>query len=117
MNKRSLHSRRQGGILIVALATIMILSAILALTLRGVSSRYWTAFQVSSWQEALFAAEAGADIAMVAMRQAKQNDSTAFTGWSVVKANGAASSTPPGLVGLQTDDRLTLTSVYATHVG
>lgn len=117
MNNLPSRSRTHGGVLIVALVTVMILSAVLATTLRGVSSRYWTTFQVASWQEALFAAEAGADIAMAEMRKAKQKDATAFTGWSVVKKSGEASSTPVGLAGLQTDDNLTVTSVYATHVG
>src|SRR4051812_47710769 len=115
MSNRPFHSNAHGGVLIVALVIVMILSAILATTLGGVSSRYWTTFQVASWQEALLAAEAGADIAMVEMRKTKQNDATAFSGWSVVKANGSASSTSVGLVGLQTDDNLVLTSAYATH--
>src|SRR5690349_2567939 len=117
LNNHRSQSRRHGGVLLVALFTVMILSLILAITLRGISSRYWTAYQVASWQEALFAAEAGADIAVVEMRKAKHNDPTAFSGWSVVKASGAASTTPVGMVGLQIDDRLTITTNYATHAG
>ena len=114
----NIHSRsKAGGVLIIALVTIIMLSVILGITLRGVSSRYWTTFQVASWQEALLAAEAGADIAMAGMRKSKQHDASAFSGWSVVKKNGSASSTPVGLVGLQTDDNLTFTSVFANHAG
>ncbi len=119
MNKRfhTKFSRTNGSVLVLSLITIVILSAILGITLRSVSSRYWTSFQVASWQEGLFAAEAGADIAMVEMRKAMQGDATAFTGWQVQKKSGAASSTTPGLFGLQTDDNLTITSIFSNHAG
>src|SRR4051794_2686764 len=112
ISNRASYRRTQGGAIIVALITIVILSSVLALTLRRVSSHYWAAFQVASWQEALFAAEAGADIAMVEMRKEKMITGTAFSGWSVVKTNGAASSTPASLASLQTDDVLTLTTTF-----
>jgi len=121
MNKmmNTSHSRFQthGSTLLVSLFTIVFLSGVLAMTLQGVSSRYWTSFQASSWQEALYAAEAGADIAMLEMRKSKSNDATAFSGWSVVKTDGSPSPTAPGIVGLLPDDKLSITTTYAGHAG
>ena len=116
LTSRNSHSQ-QGGALVLALVTITILAALLGTMLQSVSNKYWTAFQVASWEEALFAAEGGADVAMVALRKAVQRDATAWTGWTVVKKSGAASSTTPGLVGLATDDNLTYTATLTTHGG
>lgn len=108
---------QHGGALVLALVTIAILSALLGTMLRSVSTKYWTAFQVASWEEALFAAEGGADVAMVALRKSVQKDASAWTGWTVVKKNGGASATTPGLIGLGVDENLTYTATLTTHGG
>ena len=82
--KPSTSPSQHGGALVLALVTIVILSALLGTLLRSVSGKYWTAFQVASWEEALFAAEGGADVAMVALRKSVQKDASAWTGWTVV---------------------------------
>ena len=115
--KPSTSPSQHGGALVLALVTIVILSALLGTLLRSVSGKYWTAFQVASWEEALFAAEGGADVAMVALRKSVQKDASAWTGWTVVKKNGSASSTTPGLIGLAVDDNLTYTATLTTHGG
>ena len=108
---------QKGSVLVLAMITIVILASILGVVLSSVSNKYWTAFQVASWQEALFAAEGGADVAMVEMRKAAQKDATAWTGWTVVKASGGSSSTIPGLASLATDDNLIRTVTLTTHAG
>ena len=68
------RATKEGSVLVLALVTIVILSSILGIVLQTVSNRYCTTFQVAGWQEALFAAESGADIAMVEMRKSMQQD-------------------------------------------
>lgn len=111
------RSAKDGSVLVLALVTIVILASILGIVLQTVSNRYWTAFQVAAWQEALFAAESGADIAMVEMRKSMQQDDTAWSGWTVIKKTGAASTSAPNLTGLQGDENLTRTYTLAPHAG
>ncbi len=70
------NRRRDGGAMLIAIFTVGILSLILGGVLRNVSNRYSTGFQVASWQEALFMAEAGADVAMAELRTQVQGTNT-----------------------------------------
>src|SRR5258708_1923756 len=107
---------REGSVMVLALITIVILASILGVVLQSVSNKYWTAFQEAGWQEGLFAAEGGADIAMVEFRKNAQQDATAWSGWTIVNSNGTSNGTPPSL-NLGTDKTLTRTVTITPHAG
>ncbi len=59
--------RERASVLIFTLFVVTILSVAVASTLMIASNKYHTVFQASSWQEAFYGAEAGADLAVAAI--------------------------------------------------
>jgi hypothetical protein len=84
-------SNRRGSVLVVTLSTIAILSLLAAHVCRVVTARSRTFYQAASWNESLCAAEAGADLAIAALRQ---ND---WTGWQGPNAKGVRTLQTPVL--------------------
>ena len=72
----------QGGILPTTVLLIALMSMLTAVTLYRVSSRYSATYQSVGWNEALASAEAGADLALVALNNAVTSPSTAWAGWT-----------------------------------
>jgi hypothetical protein len=93
-----------GSALLIALATIAILSLMAASVCRITTQRQRGCFQEASWGEALAAAEAGADIAIATLRAGK------WTDWQGPDANGVRTYQTPVL----THDGEGSTSFYAT---
>jgi Tfp pilus assembly protein PilX len=88
--------RERGSVLIVALLTITILTLICATTLHITSQNATTGMEVSSWQQALSAAESGIDTAIRAL-----NDNS-WTNWisvnqTVTSGTYALPTTEPSL--------------------
>jgi hypothetical protein len=80
MNKLS---KQPGNVLLCALCTILIISAIAGTVLLNCTTRYNVASsQVQSWKAALMAAEAGGDIAYAELRKTILDPATAFSGWT-----------------------------------
>ena len=84
--------RNRGSTLLVTVSTIVVLSFVMAHTCRVVTSRYRQLAQADAWHESISGAEAGADLAIVALR------SRDWTGWQGPDANGARTFTMPALV-------------------
>lgn len=84
--------RSRGSTLLVTVSTIVVLSFVMAHTCRVVTTRYQQLAQADSWHESLSGAEAGADLAIVALR------SRDWTGWQGPDASGARTFTMPALV-------------------
>src|SRR5256885_11806034 len=83
---------QQGNVLLCALCTILIVSAIAGTVLLNCTTRYNVASsQVQSWKAALMAAEAGGDIAYAELRKTILDPATAFSGW----VNSGAVHTSP----------------------
>jgi hypothetical protein len=76
-------SKQAGNVLLCALCTILIVSAIAGTVLINCTTRYNVASgQVQSWKAALTAAEAGGDIAYAEVRKTILDPSNAFSGWT-----------------------------------
>ena len=75
----------------VTMFTIAILALLAAHVCRMITARSRTFYQAASWAEALSASEAGADIAMAALR------SNTWTGWQGPDANGVRTIQTPAL--------------------
>lgn len=76
-------ANQQGNVLLCALCTILIVSAIAGTVLLNCTTRYNVASnQVQSWKAALQAAEAGGDIAYAELRKTILDPSNAFSGWT-----------------------------------
>ena len=112
-----LKACNDGNVLIVVMITVVVLSTMLGIVLQSVSNKFWTTYQVASWEEALYASEGGADVAMTEMRRTAQRDPGAWAGWSVIKTNGSPSGTTPSMIGLASDEILTRTIALTTHGG
>ena len=95
--------RNCGSTLLVTVSTMVVLSFVMAHTCRVVTSRYRQLAQADSWHESLSGAEAGADLAIVALR------SRDWTGWQGPDANGARTFNMPALV-QSGDQNTTVTS-------
>ena len=90
--KVSLIPNKRGNVLLCALCTIFIISLIAANVLLNCTTRYNQASnQVRSWNEALYAAESGADIAFAEIRKPylpaasptpSPNPPSPWTGWT-----------------------------------
>jgi hypothetical protein len=81
---------RKGNVLLCALCTILIVSAIAGTVLINCTTRYnVVSSQVQSWKSALTAAEAGGDLAYAEIRKTILAPSSAFSGWT----NSATSHT------------------------
>lgn len=81
----------RGAALLLALGIIAILSLIAANVVRVTTQRQRASFQEASWGESLAAAEAGADIAIAALR------SGSWTGWTGPDVNGVRTYQTPVL--------------------
>lgn len=90
--------RTSGSTLVIALLTLLVLSLIGANVLRSVTNRYNSTTKNAGWQEALWAAESGADVALANCRwmttngtqqpwQAGYNNDGSYWGW--LKKSGA----------------------------
>jgi Tfp pilus assembly protein PilX len=76
-------ANQRGNVLLCALCTILIVSAIGGAVLVNCTTRYnVVSSQVQSWKAALQAAEAGGDIAYAEVRKTILDPSNAFSGWS-----------------------------------
>jgi Tfp pilus assembly protein PilX len=71
-----------GGILVTVLLVIAVMSMLAAATIYRVSSRHAASYQSVAWNEAMSSAEAGADLALLAMNNSISSPSTAWTGWT-----------------------------------
>ena len=81
--KRSKHATEIGNVLLCALCTILVVSAIGGTVLLNCTARYNVASnQVQNWKAALAAAEAGGDIAYAEVRKTILDPSHAFSGWT-----------------------------------
>src|SRR5678815_700428 len=89
--KVSFIQNERGNVLLCALCTIFIVSLIAANVLLNCTARYNQASnQVRSWNEALYAAESGADIAFAEIRKTlpaasptpSPNPPSPWTGWT-----------------------------------
>ena len=88
--KRTRRNEESGATLIAVLATIMIVSLIAANVLINCATRYnTTSKQVKAWKEALYAAEAGGDIAYEECRKAitPGTEFTTAAGWTSPSTN------------------------------
>ena len=103
LSTRHFHGNR-GSALFLALGIIAVLSLLAANVCRVTAQRHRACFQETSWGESLAAAEAGADIAIAALR------SGSWTGWTAPDANGVRTFQTPVL----THDGEGNTSFYAT---
>ena len=75
-------SKQGANVLLCALCTILIVSAIAGTVLINCTTRYNVASsQVQSWKAALMGAEAGGDIAYAEVRKTILDPSNAFSGW------------------------------------
>ena len=82
----------EGNVLICALGTILVISLIAANVLHNCTTRFnVSSSQVRSWKEALFAAEAGGDIAFAEVRKTVLDPINAFASWT----NSGAEYTSP----------------------
>src|SRR5436853_625937 len=86
-----LHPDRSGSVLLVTLFTIAVLALLAAHVCRVVTARARTFAYSASWNEALSAADAGADLAIAAVR------TNTWTGWQGPDASGVMSLTTPVL--------------------
>jgi hypothetical protein len=72
-----------GNVLVLALVTILILSAVGATVLGNLTTRYNVVnSQVRGWKQSLHAAEAVGDVAYAEVRKSVMNPTGAFTGWT-----------------------------------
>jgi len=79
---RTKNAAVEGNVLVCALCTILIISLIGANVLQNCTTRFnVSSSQVRSWKEALFAAEAGGDIAYAEVRKTVLDPTNAFVGW------------------------------------
>ena len=84
--------RTQGSILVWTILTIAVLSVVAAQVLRVVASKYQSAIQTATWQEALLAAESGIDLAIVQLRKSLYPPpNNAWEGWMNIPADGVVS--------------------------
>src|SRR6266513_5383232 len=86
-----------GSVLICVLSTILILSLIGGNVLFNCITRYNAASgQVRGWKEAIYAAEAGGDLAYAEIRKTVFDATHAFSGWT---NTGAGYSSSPAMFG------------------
>lgn len=86
----SLNPRKSetGSAILAALAVIVALMLITSYSLSFAKDKYSSVSQSSSYQESLYAAEAGIDIARTALRQALSDSSAAWSGWTSDPSSG-----------------------------
>src|SRR5256884_3330627 len=82
------RSKTACSVLIWTVVVIALLSLIAVETLRLVTSKYQSALQTSTWQEALLAAESGIDLAIVELRKSLYpQPNYAWDGWNNAPGN------------------------------
>ncbi|PYK57751.1 MAG: hypothetical protein DME43_14105 [Verrucomicrobia bacterium] len=110
--KVSFTSNERGNALLCAVCTIFIVSVIAANVLLNCTTRYNQASnQVRSWNEALYAAESGADIAYNEVRKIASNPSSAFSagnGWTTSGTTYTSGTTTFGTNSLRTSEMVDL---------
>ncbi len=109
---KTLRGRNEkGSTFICAVCTIAIISLIGANVLMNATTRYnMTTKQVKGWKEALYAAEAGGDIAFSEVRKVVSSPGNQFTGtgWTTVDSTHWTYTMPAGI-----GDSNTMTSTVA----
>jgi hypothetical protein len=102
--KTKLQHREAGNTLIVVMSTILIVSIIAGTVLMACNTRYnTTSKQIKGWKEALYAAEAGGDVAFNEVRKSVAGviagGGTPFTGtgWTTVDATHWTYTLPAGI--------------------
>jgi Tfp pilus assembly protein PilX len=88
---KTIRSKQEGSVLVIAILMITILTMICAVTLQITTQNAGANMQTASWQQALTGAEAGVDAAMNALNT---NTAAGWTGWSTFA--GAPGFTQPG---------------------
>ena len=88
---KRIHKR--GSSLLTALLTMTVLTFVAATVVSKVGVRYQSTFHSSSWEEALLAAEAGVDLAMLSVNKVATDPTGAWAGWSAPDAAGVRSRT------------------------
>ena len=110
--KVSFIQNERGNVLLCAVCTIFVISLIAANVLLNCTARYNQASnQVRSWNEALYAAESGADIAYNELRNLVNNPGTAFNaanGWTTSGTTYTSGTTTFGTNGLRTNQTVDL---------
>src|SRR5438477_1945221 len=110
--KVSFISNERGNALLCAVCTIFIVSLIAANVLLNCTARYNQASnQVRSWNEALYAAESGADIAYNEVRKIASNPASAFgasNGWATSGTTYTSGTTTFGTNSLRTSQTVDL---------
>src|SRR5581483_6227098 len=76
------------SVIIMVLITFTVISMIVGVVVFRTLNNYHTLVQISSWQEALLAAESGNDTGMAALRATLSDSNNAWNGWSTADANG-----------------------------
>jgi hypothetical protein len=102
MNVRT-NRGQQGNTLLCALGAILVVSIIAGNVLLNSVTRYNVlAAQVRSWKNALYAAEAGGDIAYGEVRKTILDPLNAFNGWDLSGSTHSSSDTAIGMDGTTT---------------
>ncbi len=88
--------RRAGSVFLLSVGILALLSILSTLVFTIVSNRHRQAFQTTSWQESILAAESGVDIAVAELRRKVSDPTTAFGSWT--HEDGAISMTTSTLL-------------------
>jgi hypothetical protein len=78
----------QGGALLASLLTVAVLASVSAVTLSAVNARHRSSYQAAGWRDALVAAESGVERAVAELTTSISEPHNAWTGWTVVDAEG-----------------------------
>ncbi len=90
----TIESRRSGSTTIVVLGFIAAVSVVFGAVFTRVVNTHKKVSQIASWQEALLAADAGAEMAMAELRKTLF-EKDAFVGWEKIAADGSSMGTVP----------------------
>ena len=92
MKSLRLNNKTNGGALLVSILTVAVLVSVSAVTLSAVSARHRASYQAAGWRDALVAAESGVERAMAELSASIEDPKNAWTGWTVVDAEGNPAS-------------------------
>jgi hypothetical protein len=92
------NSPRFGPVVVLALFCTAMLVAAGAISFGVIQNRSRQVHQTASWQEALFAAESGVDIALHELRTQLSDRSNAWKDWSVVETAPEDRQEPPAAI-------------------
>ena len=102
-------TNKAGNVLLCALATIVVISAIAGTILLNCTTRFnVVSGHVQSWKAALSAAEAGGDIAYAEVRKTILDPSRAFSGWTNSGVLHTSSVVTLGTINLSTSSTVDL---------